>query len=781
MVPKHAGPAPPIGPPADRSSDPERPVASARADAAAATPRSLVVVSNRLPFTVERRPEGVRFRRSPGGLVAALEPALAHRGGVWVGWTGAAREDGDAAGRAPPAAAEQVQYRAVSLTAHEIALYYAGFANRTIWPLFHYFVGQTQIDSATWRAYERVNERFAEVAADASDDEALVWVHDYQLLRVPHHLRRLAPRRRIAFFLHIPFPAADVLRVLPWSRDLIQGMLAADLVGVHIRSYADHVLTCAERLLGCEVDRGAGLVRFEGREVSVEAHPISIDVAEVERLAARAAPAGGARVVVGGTGDPADAPIAEILGVDRLDYTKGIHERLLAIERLLERHPGLRRRIAFTQVLVPSRERVAEYGQLKREIDETVGRINGRFSERGWSPIRYLVRSLPPAELVALYRQADVALVTPLRDGMNLVAKEYVAAQLDDDGVLVLSEMAGAADELQEALLVNPFDVDEVADALHRALQMPRDERRARMSALRHRVRANDVRVWVERFLDASERAGLRARNTVASPADALQRMLAPWLARRSTVALFLDYDGTLTPIAPRPEDAQLSEAARQTLDQAARTPNLDIVIVSGRALSDVQQRVGVPGLTYVGNHGFEIEGPGISFRHDELERWRTALEAAAAELDLLAGSGARVERKGGSVAFHMRTVPEGERRRLERQAEAVLRRRRLRVTPGKGLVEGRPPVPWDKGHAVLHVLVHRHGADWPSRVSALYVGDDRTDEDAFRSLEGIGRSIRVGPSAGGASYADYRLPDPEAVLVLLRWFASGAFAGKKS
>src|SRR5204862_268023 len=355
-------------------------------------------------------------------------------------------------------------------------------------PLFPYFVGQTQIDSATWRAYERVNERFAEVAADASDDEALVWVHDYQLLRVPHHLRRLAPRRRIAFFLHIPFPAADVLRVLPWSRDLIQGMLASDLVGVHIRSYADHVLTCAERLLGCEVDRGAGLVRFEGREVSVEVHPISIDVAEIERLAASAASGG-------------DAAVAEILGVDRLDYTKGIHERLLAIERLLERHAGLRRRIAFTQVLVPSRERVAEYGQLKREIDETVGRINGRFSERG----------------------------------------------------------------------------------------------------------------------------GLRARNTVASPADAVQRMLAPWLALRSTVALFLDYDGTLTPIVPSPEDAHLSEAARQSLEQAARTPNLDIVIVSGRALADVQQRVGVPGLTYVGNHGFEIEGPGISFRHAELDRWRAA------------------------------------------------------------------------------------------------------------------------------------------------------------
>src|SRR5438067_5628112 len=419
MTPKHAGPAPPIGPPTGRSPDPGRTGPPVRADSAPANNRSLVVVSNRLPFTAERRPEGTRFRRSAGGLVAALEPVLAQRGGVWVGWTGAAREDGagDAAGGALPAATDHVSYRAVPLTAHEIALYYAGFANRTIWPLFHYFVSHMQIDGATWRAYERVNERFAHLATEASDDEALVWVHDYQLLRVPYHIRRLAPRRRIAFFLHIPFPAADVLRVLPWSRDLMQGMLAADLVGVHIPAYADHFLTCAQRLLGCEVDRGAGLVRFEGREVSVEAHPISIDVAEVERLAAQAAPGS----------DAPDTPVAEILGVDRLDYTKGIHERMLAVERLLERPPGLRRRIAFTQVLVPSRERVAEYGELKREIDETVGRINGRFSERGWSPIRYLVRSLPPAELVALYRQADVALVTPLRDGMNLVAKEYVA------------------------------------------------------------------------------------------------------------------------------------------------------------------------------------------------------------------------------------------------------------------------------------------------------------------------------------------------------------------
>ncbi len=739
-------------------------------DASHAPP--LVVISNRLPFQVERRGGKLHLTRSPGGLVAALDPVLHRRGGVWVGWPGVAQEDLEALGGGelrPPGSAG-LTYRPVSLSAHELSQYYAGFSNRTLWPLFHYFVGRTNIDDAAWSVYDRVNERFAQVAAADHHPDALFWVHDYQLLRVPYYLRRLVPKGRIAFFLHIPFPAADVFRVLPWSRTLMRGMLASDLIGLHVPAYVEHFLRCAERLLGCEVDYAAGIVRFEGREVSVQSHPIGIDVARVESLAAASnLPRGPERV-------------AEVIGVDRLDYTKGIHERLLAVERLLESYGGYRGRVLFTQVLVPSRERVADYGELKREIDETVGRINGRFAEQGWSPIRYYVRSLPPAELVALYRQADVALVTPLRDGMNLVAKEYVAAQLENDGVLILSEMAGAAEELQEALLVNPLDIESVAGALHRALSMPDDERRARMSALRDRVRANDVRAWVTRFVEAAETAIARARATVASPADAVSRRLAGWLAQRPTVALFLDYDGTLTPLAPRPEAAILSEPARQILQQAARTPNLDTVIVSGRAVANVQELVAVPGLTYVGNHGFEIEGPGISYRHDGVGRFRAALDAAAAELAALGLEGAHVERKEASVAYHIRDVAAAERPKVERQARAVFKRRRLRVLLGKCVVEGQPPLEWDKGHAILHVLVRRHGADWPSKVRAMYLGDDTTDEDAFRSLRGIGRSIHVGSSAPArGTSADFHVPDPDAVLQLLRWLASGAFTGVKA
>jgi trehalose 6-phosphate synthase/phosphatase len=743
------------------------------AQLSAAPPAPLVVVSNRLPFRAERSGRRVRLTRSPGGLVAALDPVLRARGGVWVGWAGMAREDLEQGGGVALPDGDKVAYCPVELTAHEIALYYGGFSNRTLWPLFHYFVGQTRIDGAAWRMYERVNERFAQAVAARAGPPPLVWIHDYQLLRVPHHLRRLSPESRSALFLHIPFPAADVLRVLPWSRHLLRGMLAADLVGFQVPSYAEHFLTCADRLLGCDVDRAAGVVRFEGREVSVQAHPISIDVREVERLAEAWTPPNG--------GDQSERGI-EILGVDRLDYTKGIHERMLAVERLLERHPGYRRRITFTQILVPSRERVAEYSALKREIDETVGRINGRLGEHGWSPIRYLVRSLPPEELVPLYRQADVALVTPLRDGMNLVAKEYVAAQLENDGVLILSEMAGAAEELQEAVIVNPFDIEAVAEALHRALAMPADERRARMSALRDRVRANDVHAWVAKFLESADVASERARARAASPSDATQRRLAPWLAQRPAMALFLDYDGTLTPIARRPEDAVFSDAGRQVLQQAARTPNLDIVIVSGRSLADVQQMVGVPGLTYVGNHGFEIDGPGISYRHADGEQVRQPLEAAARELAGLTVPGAWVERKGVSLSYHLRETPSTAWRQAERHATRIMSRHRLRVSTGNAVIEGRPPLEWDKGQAVLYVLSRRHGANWPARVRALYIGDDLTDEDAFRSLRGIGRSICVAASPPpGGTLADYRLPDPEAVLQLLRWLASGAFAAPKA
>ena len=726
----------------------------------------LVVVSNRLPFRlVSDDSGGSKQVRSPGGLVSALTPALKARGGVWVGWPGSARED-----TARPDSTDSTNdmgfdIAEVPLSNREIAAYYSGFSNRTVWPLLHYFVGRMEVDSSWWTAYDAVNARFADAAAKVAGKGALVWIHDYQLLRVAHHLRAKAPHLSSALFLHVPFPAADVFRVLPWSREILHGMLSADYVGFHVHAFVRHFLQSAEVLLGCDIDSARGIVRYSGRDVAVGAHSISIDVAEAERLAGAMVPA---------RTRPLDAPV-EILSVDRLDYTKGIVRRLAAIERVLEERPA--RRLRFTQVLVPSRERVPDYSQLKREIDQAVGRVNGRFSAGGWSPVRYIARPIPRDDLFAMYRQADVALVTPLRDGMNLVAKEYVASQLDDSGVLILSEMAGAAEELQEALIVNPFHGDAVVEAIQRALSMPEQERRARMSALRERVRSKDVYVWVDEFLDAADRAVRHARDRASTALDELTSRIGPWLAQRPRLALLLDYDGTLTPIVAKPEAARLSNAARLALQAATRAPGIDITIVSGRALEDVRERVGLPNVTCIGNHGFEIEGPALHFRHEAADRIHAAMEAAGDALRNLAIPGTQVELKGPTLSLHYRGVDESLRDDVVQRVRALLRRRRLNVVEGKLVLEGRPAVDWHKGHAVLWLLGQRYGNDWPSHVRALFIGDDTTDEDVFRSLRGIGRSICVGSFVPQpAAQADYRLPDPDSVIALIRWLTAGAF-----
>jgi trehalose 6-phosphate synthase/phosphatase len=725
----------------------------------------LVVLSNRLPFSLTRDNTGRSQQvRSPGGLVSALTPALRARGGVWIGWPGSERDEAS-----PPTAraskGQGFDIAEVQLSSREVAAYYSGFSNRTIWPLLHYFVGRMEVDSSWWSVYDAVNQRFAEAAAVGAGSNALVWIHDYQLLRVAHHLRAIAPHLSSALFLHVPFPAADVFRILPWSRELLHGMLSADYIGFHIHAFVRHFLRSAESLLGCDVDVTRGVVRYDGRDVFVGAHAISIDVNEAESLAGAMVP---------GRTRPLDAPL-EILSVDRLDYTKGIVRRLAAIERVLEGHPA--RRLRFTQVLVPSRERVPDYSQLKREIDQAVGRVNGRFSAGGWSPVRYIARPVPREDLFAMYRQADIALVTPLRDGMNLVAKEYVASQVEDSGVLILSEMAGAAEELQEALIVNPFHGDAVVEAIQRAMSMPEQERRARMSALRARVRSKDVYVWVDEFLTEAERAAARSRERPSPALDEVASRLTPWLAERPRLALLLDYDGTLTPIVERPEAARLSSVARLALDAASRTPGIDIAIVSGRALNDVRDRVGLSNVTYVGNHGFEIEGPALQFRHEAANRIQRSMQAAGEALRELDIPGAQVELKGPTLTFHYRSVAEQDRDEVVKRVRSLLRRRRMRVVEGKLVLEGRPQIDWHKGHAVLWLLGQRYGDDWPSHVRALFIGDDTTDEDVFRSLKGIGRSICVGARVTQpATQADYRLPDPDAVIALIRWLTAGAF-----
>ncbi len=454
----------------------------------------LIVVSNRLPFTLKRSPDGIERRPSAGGLVAALEPVLTAAGGVWIGWPEIELRTGERLRRKGDA----YRIKAVALNRKEVRRYYHGFSNNTLWPVFHSFPTRTVFQRHDWDTYERINARFARAAAQELTGNDIVWIHDYHLLRVPRHLRRLVPEAQIGFFLHIPFPPFDIFQILPHDQELLRGMLGADLVGFHVRGYMDNFLDCVQRLPGTEVDRVKGIVRHEHGTTWVGVFPLGIDFSYYERLACEAPQSRRGN------------SIRLILGVDRMDYTKGIPERILALERLLELHPEHRERIVFLQLAVPSREEVPAYQELKMTIDRLIGRVIGRFATADWVPLRYLYRSLPPERLAALYRDADVALVTPLRDGMNLVAKEYVACQVREPGVLILSRLAGAAETMAEAIQVNPYDVDSTAQALHTALVMSPAERRRRMDALRARERAFDVHVWAREFLSHLRRAAVR-------------------------------------------------------------------------------------------------------------------------------------------------------------------------------------------------------------------------------------------------------------------------------
>jgi alpha,alpha-trehalose-phosphate synthase [UDP-forming] len=460
----------------------------------------LLVLANRPPFSGRTDPSG-RPLLSPGGLVSALVPAVTEapeeRRGLWI----AARNDsGGGDGRI---ASGGLTVRLVGVPDREYAGYYQGFSNRALWPLFHSLVPLASFDPQGWNDYVRVNERFADATIEEARDDDVVWVHDYQLMLVPRLLRLARPSLRIGFFLHIPFPPFEVFRVLPRARDVIAGLLGADLIGFHTSGYAEDFEATVLRLLprgeARRVPGGVELVR-PSRRVRVAAFPIGIDAEAFVREAADRQTELAVRRLRAGLRAQRDQRVIA-LGVDRLDYTKGILERLLAIERFLEAYPRWRRHFVFIQIAVPSRTRVEEYRHMKEEIDRTVGRINGRFGEASWTPVRYLYRSLPRRELIVYYRTADLALVTPLRDGMNLVAKEYVCTRVDDTGVLVLSELAGAASDLHGALRVNPYDLDAVAAAIAEALAMNPEERARRMASMRAHVMRHDAKWWANTFL----------------------------------------------------------------------------------------------------------------------------------------------------------------------------------------------------------------------------------------------------------------------------------------
>ncbi|WP_438043842.1 bifunctional alpha,alpha-trehalose-phosphate synthase (UDP-forming)/trehalose-phosphatase [Sorangium sp. So ce128] len=721
----------------------------------------LLIVSNRLPISVRVDRGALCLTRSSGGLAAAMRGPHERRCAVWIGWPGSVtslspeqRSDADVAlagMRAVP----------VHLGAAEQHRFYDGFSNGVLWPLLHYLLDKVNLDAELdWEAYQRVNEHFADVVAAQYTPGDAIWVHDYQLLLLPALLRRRLPGARIGFFLHVPFPSAEVFRILPWREQIVRGLLGADLIGFHTAAYRRNFAASAAHVLG--VEPGEAELEHDGRRVALGVHPISIDAAEIERLAGHP-----------GVREEAARIRAEargrkiVLGIDRLDYTKGIPRRLLAIQRFLEREPELRDQVRFLQLAVPTREMAGAYADFRRIVHEMVGRINGQYGTTYATPIHYMHRSLPLEQVVALYLAADVMLVTPLRDGMNLVAKEYVAARVDDDGALILSEFAGASSELAEAISVNPYDIGSVAAAVKQAIAMPPAEQQRRMAALRGRVATHDVHAWAQAFLDELDRAaapGAAAPSRRGMPKGVVERVrLAPqrvWI---------LDYDGTLVPFAPVPDLAAPDEELLALLRALSERDRVHVV--SGRRRADIERWLGALPLHIHAEHGFWS-------RSTASDDW-VALEPDAAAWKgevraILEGftrrtPGSFIEEKTVMLAWHYRTAePElasQHVRELRARLEERLPMDTLELLAGAKVVEVRPRGV-HKGRVVPRIL-----DDVPARAAVIAIGDDRTDEDIFAALPPSAYTIHVGNES---SRAAYRLPDAGAVRRLLRSIHAG-------
>ncbi|MFC4427087.1 bifunctional alpha,alpha-trehalose-phosphate synthase (UDP-forming)/trehalose-phosphatase [Deinococcus navajonensis] len=693
---------------------------------------AVIVLSNREPYAPTLLPDGqVEWVPSIGGLTAALDPVMRRDGGTWIAW--GEKHPHITRAELPPG---RPRYRVerVALNADEVQLYYDGFANGALWPMSHYFLERAHYRAEEWTAYHQVNERFAEAALKHYRPGDLLWVHDYQLALVPGLLRRALPEARIGYFWHIPWAAQDVFRTLPWDREVLEGLLGADLVGMHTPAYARHFLEACERTLGAEV--GNGTVRVGGRTVRVEARPIGIEVQAFERLAAEPATTERAQRLRD------NLRTLMLLCVDRLDYTKGIPERLEAFRSFLERHPTARGRVTLVQIAVPSRQAVGAYLQLRQQVEGLVGQINGQFSRDGWTPVHYVYRGLAREDLVAHYRAADAMLVTPLRDGLNLVAKEFAASS--QDGVLLLSRFAGAAGEMPGAIEVNPYDVDGLAESLLRALRMPLEEKKARLERLRAGLRSSDLGAWTAAFL-----------RDLAGP-DALPDALVS--LGDQPLLIMCDYDGTLAPLAKVPRDADPQPGALEALGRLLHHPQHRAAIVTGRRSVQVYGFLPLPDLYVVGLHG--MEWPETSPPAPQ----RRAIETLARQFP--SAPGLRVEDKRWTVAVHYRNVTPDRHADVARQLDAVSLPPGWEIIPGKMVREFRP-AGYGKGQAVRTLM-----ASLPGRLP-VYIGDDFTDEEAFEAVNAAGGvSVKVG---AGPSAARFRLTSPASVVALLTaWAHSG-------
>ncbi|GMU21543.1 MAG: bifunctional alpha,alpha-trehalose-phosphate synthase (UDP-forming)/trehalose-phosphatase [Phycisphaerae bacterium] len=716
----------------------------------------LILVSNRLPVTIKAGRRGVTTAPSTGGLATGLWGPHQSGEGLWFGWPGETSSLSPAQQQEVERRLTQMRAMSVPLSDEEHKRYYQGFSNGVLWPLCHYLIDRVTIDSQDFGVYREVNQRFADRVAAAHQPGDLIWIQDYHLLLLPQMLRARLPGAKIGFFLHIPFPSSEVFRILPWRSVILEGLLGADLIGFHTHAYMRHFSGALLRILGIEarVDQ----LTYRGREIRLGAFPMGIDADGFSSLADSPSVAAAAEKI------RAEAsPRRLFVAIDRLDFTKGIPRRMQAFERFLEQNPALRDEVRFVQVAVPSRSGIGQYQRLRRQVEELLGRINGRFGTVSAVPIHSIYRSMDRTDVVALYRAADVMVVTPLRDGLNLVAKEFCASRTDNDGSLILSEFAGSAAELGEALRVNPYDIDQVAGTFRQALDMSPHERQTRMRALRQRVSDYNVHRWVDSFVEAlKETCEGRECSAIQASAASIDE-LARTISAATELDLLLDYDGTLKPFAIFPGLASPDDELLDLLTALSRRAGTRVHILSGRLRQDLEEWFGDLPVGLYAEHGLWLRPLGQEWTPlTELDTdWKKqVMEIMQHHVNRTPGT--FIEEKTASAAWHWRNADLEfgalQAKELRLHLMGSLSNLPVEVLQGEKVIEVRMHGV-NKGAAVRRIL-----GDSP-RGAVLAMGDDRTDEDMYAALPAGGYSVHVGMKP---STARYSLPDSSAAREFL-------------
>ncbi|MEM6643552.1 MAG: bifunctional alpha,alpha-trehalose-phosphate synthase (UDP-forming)/trehalose-phosphatase [Bacteroidota bacterium] len=715
-----------------------------------------IIVSNRLPIKIKREKNQMIYMPSEGGLATGLGSIYKKGQNIWLGWPGLAVNK-TAEKEAIKQRLIEESMRPVFLSAQEIEDFYEGFSNETLWPNFHYFNQYTVYDENLWKAYQKVNRKFAAAIEEELEEGDTLWVHDYQLLLLPKMIREIKENISIGFFLHIPFPSYESFRLLPWRRELLNGMMGADFLGFHTYDDMRHFLSSVNRLAG--IGNTNGQINVGNRPILADALPMGIDYEKYANAASLPDTLDREVRYRTSLGD-----VKLILTIDRLDYSKGIPQRLKAFECFLNENKSFLNKVSLLMVVVPSRDNVPKYAQLKEEIDLLVGRINGKFGRLNWTPIHYFYRSFPLNALSAFYRIAHVALVTPMRDGMNLVCKEFIASKMDQKGVLILSEMAGASKELSDAILINPNNIRQMVDAILEALTTPEEEQKRRMTIMQESLKRYNIHSWVNLFMERLTYIKKEQENLRTKPLE--EGIVANLRARYEKAErriIFLDYDGTLVGFHSNPDHSKPDKELKSILAKLTSDEKNQVTVISGRGRGTLGKWLQEFRVDLIAEHGVWHKKQGQSWaQFTEMDTTWMDEFIGILEMYVDRTPGSFIEKKDYSLVWHYRKVETGlgevRTRELTSHLKYISSEKDIQIMEGNKVIEIKNS----------HINKGSAAAEWLKQGTYDFVmacGDDRTDEDTFKVMPDDAYTIKVGSSS---SSANYRVEDHTDIRKLL-------------